>query len=176
MKIIIASILMLALTVDQWQFKADPTKSSITVLGTSTVHDWESVAEVFAVTGTMNDTEVTNLDVTVTVKSIKSGKSIMDDKTYEALKADKNPKIYLKAETLKVVNGHVKGEGTLTIAGKSKKIAIDASSQSTTGGYKISGEVKLKMSEYEIDPPSAMFGTMQTGDDVTIQYQFLLTK
>ncbi|UXP32591.1 YceI family protein [Reichenbachiella agarivorans] len=176
MKIILTSLLVFALTIDQWQFKADPAKSTLVVQGTSSVHDWESVAEVFSVTGTMNDTEVTNLDVSVSVKSIKSGKSIMDDKTYEALKADKHPKIYFKAETLKVVNGHVKGDGTLTIAGKSKRITIDAASQSTTGGYKISGVVTLKMSEYGVTPPTAMFGTMQTGDQVTIQYQFLLIK
>lgn len=73
-----------------------PELSRITVLGSSSVHDWESSVK-------MEDTKVElhiektdplllgHLRLTVPARSIESGQSLMDDKTYEALKAEKYP-------------------------------------------------------------------------------------
>ncbi len=177
MKFLLTLLLISGLTAGQWEFKTVPSQSTMTILGTSSLHDWESKVGDFAVSGTMGENLITNLKVEVNVKSIKSGKSIMDDKTYDALKSEKFPTVYFTAESLALSGSKAEGLGVLTLAGVSRTISLEA--QTTTKGagtVQVNGEVSIKMSEYGIDPPTAMFGSLTTGDQVTIQYQLLLNK
>lgn len=74
------------------------------IKGTSNLHNWESkVNEVRANGGLTADASglksINWLNVEIPVKTIKSEKgSIMDNKTYDALKADKFPNISYKLE------------------------------------------------------------------------------
>jgi hypothetical protein len=69
------------------------TKSTVTINGSSNVHDWTSNAKNVSVAGALTVvggelTGIQSLKVVFPVKGIKSDKgSIMDDKTYDALKA-----------------------------------------------------------------------------------------
>ena len=38
------------------------------------------------------------------------------------------------------------------------------------------GELTLKMSDYEISPPTALMGTIKTGDEVTIRFSIPFQK
>lgn len=178
MKSLITLLFALGLsTGQQWDFKTRPSsENTLKVLGTSTVHDWKSDVEEFTVTGTINDDEITGLEVSVVTKSITSGKSIMDDKTYEALKAERFATIQFKAQSLKVVNGKVNGGGDLTIAGVTKPITLSATSVAQAEGFKISGSTAFKMSDFGINPPTAMFGSLKTADDVSIEFDMILSK
>ncbi len=175
MKFILIIFSVATLAFSQWSFKSDLSKSSMKIKGTSTVHDWTSDVEEFAVKGIYKDNAITDLEVSVKVASIKSGKSIMNDKTYDALQKDRHPYIYFKASKLAVSGQYATGTGTITVAGVSKPISIRARlvpEGSTT--YSVSGEVRLQMTDFNIEPPTAMFGTMVTGDEVTIQYNVLI--
>lgn len=175
MKLLLSIFLAFGLTSSQWQFKNVPADSTMSILGTSSVHDWESVVTDFEVAGTMNNDIISNLNVEVVVTSIESGKSIMDDKTHDALLSGKFPKIYFKADRLEVIDSKIKGKGVLTMAGESRPIAIVADAKlDANKRMEVKGSVDLKMSDFGIDPPTAMFGSLQTGDEVTIKYQLLL--
>lgn len=178
MKTLITAILILGfMTTENWQFKADPTQSSITIFGTSSVHDWESDVKTFNVSGMMTDEAVKDLKVEVVVKSINSGKSIMDDKTYESLQASKYPKVVFSAANLTVNGNKVSGTGKLQLVGQTRDIPINAELITQTAGQaKVKGEVEIDMTKFGIDPPTAMFGTLETGEKVTIAYQLLLNK
>ncbi|MEQ8583225.1 MAG: YceI family protein [Marinoscillum sp.] len=177
MKFLLALLLISGLTTGQWEFKSAPTQSSMTILGTSSLHDWESEVGDFVVSGTMAENLISNLKVEVNVESIKSGKSIMDDKTYDALKSEKFPTIYFAAESLTLSGGKATGLGVLTLAGESRTITLEAeTAPKGANAVQVDGKVSIKMSDYGIDPPTAMFGTLITGDQVTIQYQLLLNK
>lgn len=177
MKLLISAILALALTGNQWSFMADANNSIIAINGTSSVHDWTSHIEEFTVAGTVNDNSITGLDVVVKTQSIKSGKSIMDDKTYEALDSKKHPVIRFTAETLAIQNGSIKGTGQLTLAGVTKSLPLLATTSTMAdGSLKVTGKVQVNMTEFGIEPPTAMFGTLTTGAEVTIDYQLLLNK
>ena len=82
---------------------------------------------------------------------------------------------YLTGSGFKIENGKISGSGNLNIAGKSRTIplSLDLTSWSS-GSYNILGTVKFKMSEFGIEPPTAMFGTISTGDDVTIVFNFVV--
>jgi len=147
----------------------------MTITGTSSIHDWESIVNDFSVYADVNDESIIDLAVEVEVKSIKSGKSIMDGKTYDALQADEFPKILFKASNLNIGIEKIEGLGTLTIAGQSKSIPISADILTRSASdLKVKGRVHISMSKFGITPPKAMFGTLKTGDLVVIEYELVL--
>lgn len=159
----------------QAKIQPDYAYGSFKIQGTSSLHDWEEQVTEYGITGTKNGQTIQNLEVKVTVKSIESGKSIMDDKTFEALKADKFPFITMKAKELKMVNGKIEGKGLLELAGKLQEITITGEyGASGTNAFIVKGTIPLKMTDFGIDPPTAMFGTMTTGDAISILYDLKL--
>ena len=175
MKAIITTVLLWGLIAGQGTFEANTSKSEFLVKGTSTVHDWESVINEYTVKGALNGQTINNLQVTVISKSIKSGKSIMDDKTYDALEAKEYPNITFKASQLTITDGKINGKGTLSLVGKTKEVPFTAITKELQDGLlQVSGQVSLVMSEFGIEPPTAMFGTLTTGDEVSIEYNFIL--
>lgn len=159
------------------QIKLNTEKSAMQITGTSSLHDWEMDVNEFNVTGLITDAEVQNLEVTIMAKSMKSGKSIMDGKAYDAVKADKNPKIIFSAKTLQIKGDKISGKGNLNIGGESRQIDLVASIVSNAATeMQLKGTVPLKMTDFNISPPTAMFGTLTTGDEVVINYDIFITK
>jgi polyisoprenoid-binding protein YceI len=151
--------------------------SKLSVAGTSTLHDWESDATKLSGTAhfVLNDRNITaieDLTLTVGVKSIESGKSGMDKKTYDALNANKYPNITYTFKDLKSVSGNkVTAAGTLEIAGKKKTVEFPVTYQvNADNSVNFKGEVDLKMTSFDIEPPSALLGTVTAGDDIKIKF------
>lgn len=161
------------------QLKVNEQNTELSIDGTSTVHDWTIVAEQFdgaAKVSLENNAlkEIHQLSFTIPTKSLKSGKSSMDDNTYEALKADKHPSIkyqFRSMDNLKV-NGNTTSmstKGVLTIGGVSKVVNMNVTADASNG-LAFQGDITFKMSVFEIDPPTAVFGTIKTGDEITIKF------
>lgn len=166
----------------QQSFIIDPA-SSMTVSGTSSLHDWTSdVTKLngsaqIAVQGNQIES-IDRLSLNIPVTSIKSGKSGMDKNTYEALKNDKHPEIKFQLKQIKTNgSGQVNALGDLTIAGVTKSIempvrySVEASSK-----VEFKGSISFKMSEFKIDPPTALMGTVKTGDQVTLNFETVFVK
>jgi polyisoprenoid-binding protein YceI len=155
------------------------------VAGTSSLHDWEMKLDKF-------DCEVAFTNEGFTMKSIdqvkfsckasdiKSGNKIMDRKTYDALKADREPEIiFISEKATEIVTGDksFKGKlvGKLIAAGKTKEILIPFEGQ-ITDNYLISvkGKTDLKMSDFNITPPTAMLGTLKTGNEISVSFSVKL--
>ena len=60
------------------------------------------------------------------------------------------------------------------LVGKKKPMDFTATTKDVDGSVQVTGSVSMKMSEFGIEPPTAMFGTLTTGDEVTIEFNFLL--
>ena len=177
MKAIILIFLIGFVGYDPTDLKLNKSQSTMSINGTSSLHDWESIVNDFSVTGNISEEAVTELKVEVIVKSIESGKSIMDSKTFDALKEKEFPTISFQAARLKIDGEKISGKGTVNVAGQSKEISIAAKIlQQSKSELKVAGEVNIVMSEFQIEPPKAMFGTLHTGDQVTIKYELLLNK
>ena len=161
----------------QTAFQSDGNSSKMSILGTSTLHDWESVVENFTVTASIKDGNLVDVKLDVVVKSIKSGKGGMDKNTYKAMKEDQFPKIKFSAKELSVSETKLTGTGQLTIAGKTKSIPVNFSFEKWNNDtFQVSGQIDLVMSEYGIDPPTAMMGAIKTGDKVTIKFEIPMIK
>ena len=161
--------------------KVNSQKSSLTVEGTSSLHDWEIDCEKVGGEATLvvSDGVVKNISTlkfSVEVEKMESGKSLMNSKTYDALKKDTYPTIQF--ELVKVVSitpakagvSSISAEGKLTIAGKTKTVVLDVSADVSEDVIAFSGEYKLDMTSFDVTPPTALMGTIKTGKDVVVKY------
>lgn len=153
--------------------------SSLTVLGTSSLHDWEIDAEEQSGKIVFKDLEageIAQLQVAIEAESLKSGKSGMDKNTYKALKTDKYKSIsFVLAEVTQTTrkgdgNYALSVRGDLTVAGVKKRIPLQFSLKVDGAKIKLTGEKSFKMTDFGVEPPTALLGTITTGDDVTIKF------
>ncbi|OIQ29697.1 MAG: hypothetical protein BM564_05680 [Bacteroidetes bacterium MedPE-SWsnd-G2] len=161
------------------QLKLSTTNSSVTVSGTSSLHDWDVVSESFSGTIKINDftqAEIESLFVNVPAESLKSGKGAMDNKIYDALKTKKNKSITFKmtevVSSSKVSDSEieVKVKGDLQIAGTTKNVPLTIKFTQSGSTVKAEGSYTMKMTGFNVEPPTAMFGTITTGDEITIKF------
>ena len=184
LKTIMTTVLLslMGLTLHAQEASLVKSVSTLEILGTSTIHDWVITCEGFTGTGQIaisdNKLEgINNLKVTIPVKGLDSGKGMMDDKTYEALKEEDHPYINynlteIKSITAKGSNTHIlAAKGKLTIAGVTRDIAHNVNATILENKAQFSGEYTLDMTAYSVEPPTAMMGSIKTGKEVTIKFK-----
>lgn len=151
-------------------------KTNFSVFGTSTLHDWEMKSG--SRTGTANFTvtdsklvDIKNIDITLPAESIKSEKKSMDKVAYETLKTDKFKNIRYVLQSADKVNETTWNlTGTYTIAGVSKVIKTQVKTSVTNGLVSLQGSNKITFKEFGMKSPTAMLGTIKTGEDLTIKF------
>ncbi len=184
-KIFTLIIIVIALSSFGYDYELSEEGNSIIIKGTSNLHDWQmnlitSVVEVqFSQEGSgLKSIDKANFSCKIT--DIKSDNSLMDKKTYESLKANDFQLIHfnlLNKSDLsvkeKTFNGNL--DGMLFIAGVKKQINIPFRGiMNGDNTLSIQGSVDVKMSDYNIKPPTALLGTLKTGDKVTIDFSLKL--
>ena len=122
------------------------------------------------------------VEVKVPVKSLKCGHDAMDNNMYKALNADATTEVSYILATFDAVAGDAKDTfmlktvGTLTVSGKTNSISMDVVAiRMPDGTIKATGMVPIKMTDYGIKPPTAMFGTLRTGDGVKVNFELAIT-
>jgi polyisoprenoid-binding protein YceI len=102
----------------------------------------------------------------------------MDTKTHDAFNSEKFPFIIftLRSEKINTATLTVNLKGTLEMAGTTNPIDLDASYKILPGGdLQVIGNKKVKMTEFNMDPPKAMMGTIKAGDEVTISFNIIFS-
>jgi hypothetical protein len=178
----IAVLLLFSTTLSFAQGMYKTQQASVTMAGTSSLHDWTMTAEGFPCTTSfvLENGRVTGakaVALTVPVKTLKSGKSAMDKNAYSALKEDAHKQISYSLATTKLVGDKLVGTGSLTIAGVTKPIEI-ASLCTLQADQSIvcKSTVALKMTDFGVEPPSFMFGSITTGDNITLEFNLVFKK
>lgn len=152
------------------------------VAGTSTIHDW-----------TMNATEgsgkakilinegdiikIQSLVVNMPVKSLKSGKSQMDKNAYEALNEAQHPLIKFELTKVKEIkNGIITAMGNLTIAGNTRPATLKVNYKVNETSVLFSGGFDITFSGFDLKAPTAVLGTIKTGDALQLSFKTQFTK
>lgn len=171
----VLSSVLLCFALQGQDYSVDNNLSNVYINGTSSLHDWTETVE--TIKGSLRADvqgaelqKIKSLHLTIPVKSIKSGKSGMDKNTYTALKEDKFPEIKYALKTYKIEGKSVKLTGDLTIAGVTKSVTVLSASSVHDGKIELTGDISFKMSSFGVDPPTAVMGTIKTGDEVTIKF------
>ena len=165
------------------------TESRLWIDGTSNLHSWSCKAEKFEAAIELDASAAAQLtvaapktlkrvEVKVPVKALKCGHGAMDDNLYKALNADQTADVTYILATFEAAPGETKDaftlqtQGTLSIAGKENKLAMDVvATRLADGTVKATGVVPIKMTDYGIKPPTAIFGRLKTGDEVKINFE-----
>lgn len=180
-----------------FRFEDVPEQNKVTVDGTSTVHDWtvrgkvidgsvelradvEPGATAQAIKNALVADPKVQVAVEIPVLSLKSGKSDMDKKMYEALKRDKNPIIRYKLIEAVVEKGNgnddvfqLQTTGELTVAGVTRQLKMPFTLQVVDDNQlKFTGRIVLKMTDFKMKPPQAALGLIKSGDRVDVRVEW----
>ena len=167
-------------------------ESKLWIEGTSNLHGWSCKAEKLeasidldavaaAELATAAPKALKRVEVKVPVRSLKCGHGAMDDNLYKALNADASPDVSYILATFEAVPGDAKDTftlktvGTLTVSGKENKIEMTVvATRLPDGSVKATGMVPIKMTDYGIKPPTAIFGRLKTGDEVKVNFELMV--
>jgi polyisoprenoid-binding protein YceI len=143
------------------------------VTGTSSLHDWHmtSAKATGEASMTVNGTQVDvkSLNTKLVATTLKSGKSGLDDNAYKSLKTKEYPNITFQLTSLEQNGGNMTVTGQLTMAGVTRTVTFKGTGAVSANKVSFAGSLKTKLTEFKIDPPTALFGTVKTGDEVGIE-------
>lgn len=166
------------------EFNLNNAKSSMSIFGTSSLHDWEEKVEEQSGKIELNtdgEVNITSLNVSILAESIKSGKSAMDKNTYKALDTKNHKNITFKMNQSKKMMDlgnseyQVTVSGKLSVSGVTKTVDLSLKMKVAQNTVTLEGEKTIDMKDFGIEPPKALLGTITTGKDVTIKFKLILT-
>jgi polyisoprenoid-binding protein YceI len=64
----------------------------------------------------------------------------------------------------------------LNVAGVAKDVVLTASIKNSTENIQLTGNYKITLQDYNMEPPTAMFGSIVVGDDVTVNFDLVFAK
>jgi len=170
------------------QIKYRSNDLTISIKGTSSLHDWEITSDkgkvdaVFVMGSNLKMTGLSGLHFTVKSESLKSGNNMMDGKTYKALKTNAFDSISFNLKSATIVQQEansyqLKCLGNLTIAGVTRETELLAACKlNGDKTFTCSGAKKLKMTDFNVKPPVALMGTIKTGDEISVGYNMKIIK
>lgn len=163
-------------------------KSKLSLKGTSTMHDYACMSSQMLGTVVIDSEALApgagypphffgSAEMTIPIKQISSGKDKLDDKMYELLVADDHPNITYRLTRDSVISGNgkdtlsVQTKGKLSVAGKENVIDMTVMvTTSADGVLSITGQKDLLMTDFNIEPPTMMFGMLKTDNKIVIDF------
>lgn len=185
--LILCYLLLLPESSAQQQTFRPSGESYVTVTGTSTLHDWEMMSgnvggeAVFVKDESGSPQALESVMFRLEKTTLKSDKSGLDRRAYQAMNTNRHPEIIFRTNGSNSIRKTgdryiVNTRGELTIAGVTRQISVNATCINGDDSRLVcSGSRSLKMSDFDIDPPVMMMGTLRAGDEITINYNIVYT-
>ncbi len=153
-------------------------ESTLTIDGSSTIHDWTVTANTLSGTLKATTAALNEVSFEVPVEDIISERgAAMDKKMHEALRKEEHPKVIFSLKDVSNLGEENQTlSGVLNIAGVEKEVEIETKVVQADGKLKLSGAKGLKLADFNMEPPTAMFGSIVVGEDVTVNFDLTFTK
>lgn len=170
----LASTTLLAFAQETYTLTSE---SVLTVVGSSTIHDWTVTANTIQGTLNADGSILKEISFEVAVEGIISERgATMDKKTHNALKKEEHPNVIFSAKEVETSSdGNQDISGKLNIAGVVKEVSLEVEITRSTEEIRIKGEKEITLQDFDIKPPTAMFGSIIVGDNVTIKFDLVFT-
>ncbi len=154
----------------------------INVTGTSSLHDWKVTSSSIAdmpVNITLDpQAGIPAFEFKVPVDSLDGGRGpSMNAKIKTAFKSSQHPHIIFKQTEpafITTADGKmtIVSTGNLSMAGAEQTVSVTFTGERVDNLVTFKGSQKLKMSDFGMTPPTAMFGQIKTRDDVVVNFEF----
>lgn len=125
----------------------------------------------------------TRVEVDVAVEGFDCGKRRMNRDLYETLLSGKHPFISFDYDSTESITYDEETDtymlvvnGTLTVAGHTNRIQFPLTAEIINDDkIKAVGSTDLKMTEYNVEPPSALLGLVRVNDELTVHFEIIAT-
>lgn len=132
----------------------------------------------------LEEFKITYLKLIVPIWKLDSGNESMDENMQEALSAEVNPNIVFELISPVVFSFKnvidsitINATGNLTVAGTKKSVDLNITVVTQSENeFEFKGEIKLLMTDFGVEPPSMFFGTMNTGNEITVKFEMILNR
>jgi len=167
-------------------------QAKVTIAGTSNVLEWSATTTAartanvkvtgdlpggdFFWVGVLQPGAVSSFDIVVPVTALASDRDNFTADLHKALKADQFPEIVFSLARLEKRPGGATAYGTLQVAGVTREVALPLVTSTRNGALWVTGSIDLVMTDFGIEPPTALLGTIKTDAKVTVRFETVLTR
>jgi len=148
------------------------------VSGTSTVRSWTCTVQgqvsltpgsATPIPGFANGVQTATL--TVPVKGFSCPNEEMTQHLHESMKTEQFPNITFRLEKYEVAGARAQAVGSVTILDVTAPVTLPISLKADGPGVAISGNTRLDMTKFGVEPPVVMLGLLKVGPQVRIDFK-----
>lgn len=165
------------------------TGTTLTIEGTSTVRFWSCEATGYTVAPEpprgfeasvlRGEKALNTVTLSFPVEAIECGNGTMNSHLRKALKSGDHPRITYHLSTYQIRRAEsgmvVDAAGRLEIAGFERPITMEVLvDRLPDGGVRVRGEQQIRMTDFNVEPPKLMLGTLKVGDEVMVKFDMPL--
>ncbi|PQJ35186.1 hypothetical protein BSZ35_11810 [Salinibacter sp. 10B] len=171
---------------DSATYQFNNAESTMTVYGSSNVRDW--TMDVTQINGSvaLGKTSgavpsIQSIQVEIPVQQMVSEKDRLQRHAHEALHKEEYPTISFSSSDVEVTQAEadsfsVVANGEMTIKGNTHTVELTAKgAQQSDGTMNVVGEHELKLSTFDVERPSLMFGAIKVDDPIRIGFDIILS-
>ena len=172
------------------------TSSRLWIEGRSNINQFECQANQYFAEASIIDNDDQNeiqreeqervfLQVEIRVDGFECGKNRMNRDLQDALKSSEFPEItfiFESAEILEMPNSHdqafeLEVRGSLTVAGNTREIRFNTRAYFLeTHKVRAIGNTTIKMSDFDVEPPTALMGLIKADDELTVNFDLIASE
>lgn len=154
--------------------------------GTSNIRDWDAQVKTINSNFVINEFDMNDLsnltadnfetlELSIPVEDVESGSGRLTRNMHKYLKGDDHPMITFNLTGIDsvTVNGNqatITANGIINAAGVDHQTSMTVDATFDNGTITFAGTQPLLMTDFNIDPPTAVFGTIRARDEIDIIY------
>lgn len=170
-------------------------QSRLWIEGVTNINTYQCTADTIAGFGRLDETErpsdtveghgSVTIDVKIPVYELDCGKKAMNKDMYEALKAGSYPQIHYQLKEAEFIENvfedgaewmRIMSRGIINVAGVEKEVNIPVLGKVLDNNrFHVKGEKELMMTEFDIQPPTALLGLIKAKNNITIKFDVIVT-
>lgn len=180
-------LLLVPRSAAQAQYTVRPA-SQFWIDGTSTVSSFTCTASEVAGFGSVDEAAMgasqqadLRAEVVIPVRAFDCGVRQMNRDFYEALKGRAYPAVRFALRRAEILAPDGRSEwtpvrawGTITLAGEQRPVTVTARGQRLADGrVRIQGRHALRMTDFDIEPPTGLLGLVRAHDDIVVRFDLV---